>query len=229
VNQEGIKNHLDGVYAEVEEHLGIKLRGCFFAGGCIVSLVNDEEISDYDLWFEREIEVDRVLAFVKNPKRKSRFSVTIELASGKLVQLVKTRCLGSPEATVGTFDFQHTQAFYTRAGRLWCDEEFLKKKMLVYNQGNRDHLTNTMERMFKFVRRGYFVNKKTIVDFLLDAHEVSVEAIAEGRRIPGKTNNGEKENENSSSSSDGNSVSSRSTRRYGVQDFSHNHLRGGSR
>ena len=147
----------------------------YLAGGCIASLVLDEEPADYDVWFEDIESWEQITGLMKIPPfRKSKYSWSYTLDSGKKIQLVKSR-VGSPEKVTGTFDFKHTQAFYSR-DKLVYDEEFIKSKQLWFVKGNLCHPVNTFQRVLKFSRRGYSVNDRTICDLMNEAGQQYTDA-----------------------------------------------------
>ena len=89
----------------------------------------------------------------------SKYATTFEV-DGKTIQLVESR-MGIPEVIVPGFDFKHTHSYMKRDGTLVCDVDFIKKKQLVFVEGNFNHPVNTMQRVAKFARRGYDIPFET--------------------------------------------------------------------
>jgi hypothetical protein len=174
---EQIKAHLDDVFARIKTELfdHHSLHSAFFAGGVFASLAHDEEVTDYDLWFKTQDAAD---AIQQPPtrglvERKSRFSTTLKLTTGEVIQLVRTRC-GEPEACVASFDFRHCQNYYDPVtGVIRVDLDFLKSKKVEYNKASLvQHPVNTIERLLKFARRGYFVDQETVIALMLEIQHI---------------------------------------------------------
>lgn len=174
MDREAVKAHLDGVYDELRSHMDMSdamdkafLDKSYIAGGAIVSLVLDEEPKDYDFWFtDYSAFLDSILAMKLEPTRRSKYSTSYVLPSGKEIQLVKSR-IGQPADVAGSFDFKHTHCYYMPSrNELVYDEEFIKKKQLVFVPGNLCHPVNTFQRALKFVRRGYTMPNQSIADLM---------------------------------------------------------------
>ena len=175
MQQADIKNHLQLVMEELYR-LGMP-RTCahFVAGGAIASLVLDEQPKDYDVWFgsleDWNAAVNGLLGTLP-ATRMSKYSFTYTLPSGKIVQLVRSR-VGTIHEVVSTFDFKHTQGYYSPGMDVMeYDEEFIKSKALTFNKGNLCHPVNTVQRLLKFSRRGYSINNQTIADIMNEVGEI---------------------------------------------------------
>ena len=168
---------LQEVYTEIEKYLGFKPK-CYFAGGCIASIVLGEDVQDYDLWFETPEDFAPVekanIMFTDDTK----YALTTILPSGKKVQFIRRR-RGPPDVLVKTFDFQHTQSYYNpENGDMVVDSDFIRTKQLVL-KGNLDHPLNTMERLMKFQRRGYTVSSEALSGLMLAIKGCSEEKLSE--------------------------------------------------
>lgn len=161
-----IKEHLNGVFQEIENYLGFKPK-CYFAGGCIASLVLDQDVKDYDVWFETLedwMDVDVKISLADN---RSKYATTVTLPSGKIIQFVCNR-IGTAKEIVPTFDFRHTHSYYLQDGTMSYDPSFILAKRLEF-AGRLDHPINTMERVLKFNKRGYYVPFETLQGLLAAA------------------------------------------------------------
>ncbi len=172
-----IKSHLAEVFINIEKMTG-PMPDAFIAGGCIASLVLDEEVKDYDVWFSDPEDYKKASEAIKAkyPFEESKYALTFTLPDGDKVQLVQSR-MGVPEVLVPKFDYKHTHSYYTKAGVLKYDEAFIKTKELVFVRGNFDHPVNTMQRMLKFQKRGYNVSTQTVMDLMKDIKEIKDENI----------------------------------------------------
>lgn len=183
--EQNIIEHLDSVFKEVEEYLGFKPK-CYFAGGCIASIVLEQTPNDYDLWFEEPADFDEVNAKLIETLdtpimigvalvSKSKFAITAILPSGKKIQFVRNR-MGPPDVLVKKFDFKHTHSYYIPGEKLSVDVNFIQSRTLSF-AGNLDHPINTFERMVKFSKRGYFVTFETMQGIMLEVQKMTPEQI----------------------------------------------------
>lgn len=165
-----IIKHLDSVFQEIQAYLGFKPK-CYFAGGCIASLVLEQTPNDYDVWFEMPEDfnlVDKELIAENsfNLISKSKYATTLLLPSGKKVQFVQNR-MGHPKGLVPQFDFRHTHSYFIpETNELVCDINFIQSRTLDF-VGKLDHPMNTMERVLKFSKRGYYVPFETMQKLML--------------------------------------------------------------
>jgi hypothetical protein len=169
-----IKEHLNVVFQEIESYLGFKPK-CYFAGGCIASLVLDQDVKDYDVWFETLedwMDVDVKCGLVDS---RSKYATTVTLPSGKIIQFVCNR-IGKAEDVVPTFDFKHTHSYYLQDSTLSCDTNFIQSLRLEF-AGRLDHPINTLERLLKFNKRGYYVPFETLQQLMVSSSELGKEAI----------------------------------------------------
>lgn len=178
-----IKEHLDAVYKEVETFLRFK-PSCYIAGGSIASLVYGETPNDYDMWFEDPAEFKRVDVQLTHivadhndhvELNRTKYATTLILPSGKKVQFVQNR-MGSPSVLVPQFDFRHTQSYYLQDGTLSYDKDFIQRRCLEF-KGNLDHPINTMERVLKFSKRGFFVPFETLQALMIEINKLNIETI----------------------------------------------------
>lgn len=167
--------HLNGLYKELYLYLGNTTKG-YIAGGAIASLVLDQKPNDYDIWFETIEDWQEADSLLYDKMHtRTKYATSFTLPSGKRVQLVCNR-LGKPDDLVSTFDFLHTQSYYLLNGKLSYDESFILQKLLIF-KGNLDHPMNTVERMLKFSKRGYYVTADTIHDIMIEVSKMGVDKV----------------------------------------------------
>lgn len=169
-----IKIHLNIVFQEIEAFLGFKPK-CYIAGGSIASIVLHEIPKDYDVWFELPDYFHEVDKAIVNPHKRSKYATTVILSSGKVIQFVQNR-MGVPKALVPQFDFKHAQSYYTQEDELFVDIDFINSRTLTL-AGRFDHPINTMERVLKFSKRGYYVPFETLQTIMLEINKMSPETI----------------------------------------------------
>lgn len=173
---QNIKENLDSVFKEVEEYLGFKPK-CYFAGGCIASIVLGQPVNDYDLWFESPEDfqdVDSKLYLHDNITR-SKFATTLILPSEKKIQFVQNRMVPA-NVLVPQFDFKHTHSYYIPGEKLSVDVNFIQSRTLSF-VGSLDHPINTFERMIKFSKRGHYVSFECIQNLMLEIQKMSPDKI----------------------------------------------------
>lgn len=167
MNQDKIIDNLEMLLTNLNLELGFTPK-CYIAGGCIASMVLDEPVKDFDVWFEMPEDFEAVELAVKArlPFTESKYALTITMPiTGHVVQFVKSR-MGVAEVLVPGFDFLHTQSYYKQDGTLVYDEALIKSKKLLFVKGNFKHPVNTVQRMLKFARRGYDIPFETVRDIM---------------------------------------------------------------
>lgn len=178
-----VRYELEMVWGEITAFLEFTPK-CYFAGGALASIVLGESPKDYDMWFENIDDWNTVWAKLINPNvsenmdrvKLSQFAATVTLPSGKVVQFVRNR-LGKPLELVPTFDFLHTHSYYDPATLdLSINIPFIKSRSLQL-VGNLDHPINTLERIIKFTKRGYFAPPEMLVKFMLEINKLDPEKI----------------------------------------------------
>ncbi len=180
-----LQQKLQSIFELVETVTG-PLPNSYIAGGAIASLVLGEEPKDYDIWFENPEDYytalntlgDNIMLFLDNEMgvpSTSKYATSFKIR-GIDIQLVRSR-MGVPEVVVPTFDFKHTQSWMKRDGTMSVDEEFIKRKQLVFVPGNFSHPVNTMQRVNKFARRGYDIPFETTKLLMMECTKLDPDSI----------------------------------------------------
>ena len=155
--------------------LGVLGNGVFVAGGSMRTLIVDEEVCDFDMFFESGQLVDDV----RDKLEVAGYELVFECPEGKLftyafikddgskikVQLI-LETMGSPESVIDTFDFTACCAAYDGT-TLFLNPRFVrdvKKKSLELH--TLTFPVATLKRMIKYSNKGYNVNEaaRSIVD-----------------------------------------------------------------
>jgi hypothetical protein len=183
MKEEQIKKHLNSIINDLTMNvLDTSLRDliknyAFFAGGCFKSLIYDEAVNDYDLYF---ISKDAATKFLKGceESKKSTFpafdntnlnlecitdnAVTLKL-NDKTIQFIH-RSFGDPESVVGQFDFYHCMNYYNPKLNEYqlFGQEFIDSKQLVYNKNNTQPVSS-LKRMIKFTRQGMTISDEELL------------------------------------------------------------------
>lgn len=140
----------------------------FIAGGCFKSLILNEKINDYDIYFKSKDSKNKGIGIIKfyfNIKKSTRHAVTITHMSNDF-QFI-TRKTGTPEDITNEFDFEHCRIFYNPLTDYFHVNDSIlnsiEKKELEYN-GNNSYPISSIVRMQKFIDQGWSINHKNIID-----------------------------------------------------------------
>ncbi len=159
--------------------LGVLGNGCFLAGGSLRTLINDEEVCDFDLFFNGQLMYQPVDQDVFQPVlparvievreilEKENFDLIFECPEGKLftykkgemkVQLI-LETAGTPDEVINQFDIN--------AGRCAFDGEFIYIPLQFARDVKTKYLSihdvsfpvATMKRLVKYSNKGYNINR----------------------------------------------------------------------
>lgn len=156
----------------------------YFAGGIFKSLVNDEPVNDYDVFFFEEPNFLTNNSFITDYTKirntnQTGFTLESTLNFGNKaikVQFIKIKW-GEPESLIRTFDFLHTQMYYnpnTEETNLTPDKtSFLRRKQLVY-VGGHEYPVKSLWRAFKFIGQGWSLEKDQLLRMLLDINSLNL-------------------------------------------------------
>ena len=160
---------------------------CYFAGGCIWSLVHGEKPNDYDIFCRDGDTAGKLaLAFGFNhatdysSENAVTFPVKIDGEDAK-IQFI-CAFYGEPNDAIGQFDFQHNMYAYDGKGKFYahkmffCDGTFsadddylpLAGDALLRNPVNKGDLASVACRAVKFIRRGFVFGESDMADLLSD-------------------------------------------------------------
>ncbi len=178
-----LKIYLDQLFNCVVENLEGEVKEivkahCFIAGGCFASLLNNEEVNDYDFYFTNYDAVNKFTSniqsslkkakvFSKQNKLKYTFKQTHESDQalsfefypdfGKPIKIqFITKYYGEPKEVVGKFDFLHCQSYYYPATGDKSVNTDRYGKNLEFNLKS-PYPMSALKRMVKFVKRGYLI------------------------------------------------------------------------
>jgi hypothetical protein len=127
----------------------------YFAGGCIRSLLTNDEPKDYDIFFKDE----ESLNLIKNNEYLKRYFTTNNsinmLLNGVKFQIITLEC-GFPETVISKFDFTFNQNYFVFSNKALFikDKESIINKIIEINYDCRNSF-DTCIRIEKFLNRGY--------------------------------------------------------------------------
>lgn len=150
--------------------------GSFIAGGCVRSILNNEPISDVDVFSNSEESYLNTIEQLKLIGYKELFSnpMLVRLKSTRIIDMVKPRTgdylrtVGTPEEVISFFDFTVARAAIISDSEALVDENFAahsrSKKLQI------EHIVcpvTQVRRISKYLAKGYKITfKETIKIFL---------------------------------------------------------------
>jgi hypothetical protein len=153
--------------------------GFYVGGGFIRSVLNKEEVADYDIFANNidqiENEIERI-KFLNAPYvGQTSNAWTVKIPGLKPIQFIKKWLFSDPESCINSFDFA-----ICRAVIFWdpitdkfdsvVDERFyesLWNKKLIYCKPNREEVAaGSFLRLQKFLARGYKINHEELAKVL---------------------------------------------------------------
>ena len=146
----------------------------FVTGGCIPSMLMDEFVNDFDIYFYNSYDADKVKYYYKNKKfnKNDKFKLglitenSINL-SDKIQLIIKWS--GTPWEITKNFDWQHIKSYYKYPDELNLTDDVYKlivEKELVYT-GSKYPLSSLL-RLKKYIKKGWFISNITMVHIVLD-------------------------------------------------------------
>lgn len=173
-------------------------RECFFAGGCIRSMVRGEKVNDYDLFVRTpealvKIKEHLELYCIYNSKNSMgivRRLIDDELCTAETIEIQLIVCAtGSPDHIIGEFDFTNNMNYYDLSNKYLSVNASTAFPELGVNPKCRNVL-GTLARIPKFVERGYSMpSSQDMVTLGIRASKMSpitkVSELAENCRIQG--------------------------------------------
>lgn len=160
--------------------LGIIGNGCFLAGGSLRTLIQEEEVADFDLFFkpdvgdifgdltpETEVPYNRRVNEIKSILKKEKYDCVFACPLGSMftykkgnikVQLILLS-FGTPEEIINQFDISAGQAAFDGVN-FYCSTNFvrnIKSKMLTLESVT--YPVATIKRLSKYEKKGYNISK----------------------------------------------------------------------
>lgn len=172
MTKEQIEQHIKEKIDEFrKEHPWIKLEQIYVCGGCIASLVNDEEVSDYDVYFKKEMFAETASVSFDTRQDGVLSNTGNAITLSNKIQLI-TKFSGEPEYVIDKFDFHHTQCCYDcGTGKLHLTdtvEATIKDKALVYT--GSEYAVSTLLRIPKYIKRGWSITPVQHMRIIMDVN-----------------------------------------------------------
>lgn len=180
-----IEKLLKGVYNTLIESIKdekvskIVSNNSYITGGCIPSMLMDEFVNDYDIYFRSKADVEIVKEYylkidvgeIDSQKKNIFLPKLITDNAINLTDKIQLilKFYGEPENVVKHFDWQHIKSYFDLEGGLHLTDDVYKlivEKELVYT-GSKYPLSSLL-RLRKFLKKGWYVSTKTMVHIILD-------------------------------------------------------------
>lgn len=169
MNKEQIEQHLKEKLTEWTKSAVYEAKDLFICGGCIASMINDEEISDYDVYCKSEGTAKAVSEYFDTRMDHVLSNTGNAVTFNNKIQLI-TKFSGEPEKVIDKFDFLHTQCYFDGAtNELHISERVenvIKEKVLVYTGSS--YPVSTLIRIPKYIKRGWYISPVQHARIILD-------------------------------------------------------------
>ena len=159
-----------------EEIKKIIKENSFITGGCIPSMLMDEWINDYDLYFYCKNDTEKVKQYFEEKHttdKKDKYHVKLITENSTnlsdKIQLI-TKFIGDPMFITQQFDWQHIKSWYScKEEKLYLTNDVYRlivEKELIYT-GSAYPLSSFL-RLKKYLKKGWNVSTATMVHIALD-------------------------------------------------------------
>ena len=155
-----------------QEMINIIKYNSYITGGCIPSMLLDEYVNDFDVYFYSNENALSVKKYYKNKEKTEKFHVklitdnSINL-SDKIQMIIKFT--GKPEDVVDSFDWKHIKSYFIYPDKLFLIDDVYKlvmEKELVYT--GSEYPLSSLLRTRKFIKKGWHISTVTMTNIILD-------------------------------------------------------------
>ena len=172
-----IKNILNQTVRPQIKDLGYDPNDFFVCGGCIVSMLNDEPVNDFDVYCKKDnINEDMVANLWANSEDNDVVSNTGNAITLKSKIQFITKFGGKPREVVENFDFLHTKTFYDfQSDELYLPsevKEVIKRKILVYT--GSAYPVSSLLRIPKYIKRGWVIGAVDHMKIVMDTNALDL-------------------------------------------------------
>ena len=181
-----IKEHLIeyNKRSELVDGLAMDMPYFWIAGGFLRDFFTDDEVSDIDLFFSNEGSLETLFKIIKSCypnaivtfQNDKVFKIVVEAKNRKIkLDLIKYY-FADPVQCIEAFDFTIAMLAVDITGNVYYDERApfdIAKKRLVVN--NIRYPISTLQRFYKFVKRGYVACNGTMLEIAKSMKDVDFE------------------------------------------------------
>lgn len=191
MNERQVKAYLQILFNDMLDHIKdddmrkLIKENTFIAGGVFRSLITNDKINDIDIFFKNKESVDKFITYAHkffNHVFKPKYGVRYRESDNSIMyvfrdknptlQFIKT-FYGSVDEVIGRFDFKHTQIAYDPYHDQIINFQDLRTKYLEYNE-NASHPIAALKRIFKFVKKGYYINDDELLKIIEHIHTLNL-------------------------------------------------------
>jgi hypothetical protein len=148
----------------------------YITGGCIPSMLIDEFVNDYDIYFYTKEDADGVKKYFETAHTKNKddkFHVKLitdnAINLSDKIQLI-TKFWGDPSFVTDEFDWQHIKSWYScKEEKLYLTSDVYQlvvEKELIYT--GSDYPLSSLMRLKKYIKKGWNVSNTTMLHIALD-------------------------------------------------------------
>jgi hypothetical protein len=148
----------------------------YITGGCIPSMLIDEFVNDYDIYFYTKEDAEKVKNYFENNHTKNKsdkFHVKLitenAINLSDKIQLI-TKFWGDPSFVTDEFDWQHIKSWYScKEEKLYLTSDVYQlvvEKELIYT--GSDYPLSSLMRLKKYIKKGWNVSNTTMLHIALD-------------------------------------------------------------
>lgn len=164
INDENIKN--------------IIIEKGYITGGCIPSMITDQWVNDYDIYFKDKESAENIKQYFTDNKEsynKNRDKYKCKLITDNAINLdnkiqLITKWYGSPEQVTNNFDWAHIKSWYNCNSKLivMCNDvyQLLVEKELKYT--GSQYPLSSLFRLKKYLAKGWTISNNDILRIVLD-------------------------------------------------------------
>ena len=172
----GVMNNFVDNHVTEPEIKRILLHSSYITGGCIPSMLMDEFVNDYDIYFYTKEDAEKVKKYFETAHTKNKddkFHVKLitdnAINLSDKIQLI-TKFWGDPSFVTDEFDWQHIKSWYScKEEKLYLTSDVYQlvvEKELIYT--GSDYPLSSLMRLKKYIKKGWNVSNTTILHIALD-------------------------------------------------------------
>lgn len=185
MNEQYVKNRLRKLYEDLINSINdpeikdILQHRSFITGGCIPSMLSDEFVNDFDIYFISEEDTDTIKRYYQSLLDNNNNQCNSTLYSPTLItensvnltnhiQLV-LKFVGFPEEIVENFDWAHIKSYYSLSKGLILTNDIYKlllEKQLIYT--GSEYPLSTLLRLRKYLSKGWKIDTQNLVAIAMD-------------------------------------------------------------
>lgn len=149
----------------------------YITGGCIPSMLLDEYINDFDIYFKDQESANKVLEYYNNVDTSEQEKFKVKLITENAINLsdkiqLIIKFTGHPTIVIEKFDWQHIKSYFIYPDIITFTNDVYKlivEKELIYT--GSDYPLSSMMRLKKYIKKGWNVSNTTILHIALEIAE----------------------------------------------------------